>query len=415
MGEKVSEEDISKNEGYEVSEKEASFDGAEREKSRGQNAGVRGKTPPKQKKGDKQSSEENTKKHKKKNSATKRKEGAGELGKNAKRDEEVRAAKQKEVDEKSAKKQEKIGEQKPSWRQKKAGEKEAKKRDKDENQLAVKRKKGNDTPTKKKAKTDAKMKKLTPVKGKPTVAKKKSEPKDAAATAAATWCCNVDPSTVTYRGPAPDIGKGWTVVHRLRTSGTMEGFEDKYWFAPKTGELFRSRAAILRFMEKKKDAKLAKKQKSKGEKRPSIEREKTNNKIVKETKKQEKNPPTKQRKGDNKPPKKKKKDDKKKSISKKDKPTIAKKKTKAKSDAGAGTVTYRGPAPEVGKGWTVERRLRTRGTMEGFEDSYWFSPKSERMFRSRAAIQRFVKELGSRSSKKAEDEAWDSLKKKGGA
>ena len=50
------------------------------------------------------------------------------------------------------------------------------------------------------------------------------------------------------RGPAPDVGEGWTTEEVTRKGGKTAGSKDKYWYSP-SGKKFRSKAEIGRYKD----------------------------------------------------------------------------------------------------------------------------------------------------------------------
>ena len=81
---------------------------------------------------------------------------------------------------------------------------------------------------------------------------------------AGTKCCAIDDSrfgvaplamsspspaaAASERGPAPDVGEGWTTEEVTRKGGKTAGSKDKYWYSP-SGKKFRSKAEIGRYKD----------------------------------------------------------------------------------------------------------------------------------------------------------------------
>lgn len=231
-------------------------------------------------------------------------------------------------------------------------------------------------------------------------------------------------ATITFSGTAPDIGKGWRLEKRRRDHGVLAGNVDKYWFSPKTGRLFRSKSEILRFLEalkivggndEDKAWELLKTGNVRNEPDKSCGMKVMDNAQEERAKTQAKRTDRKKGKlegtGRTKVVTKVRKDGAKKSRKKDiEKPAKGKATKRMISRQTSSTITFRGTAPDVGKGWRLEKRRREHGTMAGYVDNYWFSPKTGKLFRSRSEIQRFLKALKAVGGKD-EDKAWELLKK----
>jgi len=65
-----------------------------------------------------------------------------------------------------------------------------------------------------------------------------------------------------------------------------------------------------------------------------------------------------------------------------------------------------GPAPNMPNGWILKTVKRTGGKTRGRSDRYWFSPKTEKRFRSIAEVHRFLSALNDVGGED-ENEAWN--------